>query len=55
MAIELARTQALPRPWGIVDPSPWYHAAHDAAPIPFQADVPGELALLGPVITPKAS
>jgi MFS family permease len=28
---------------------------HDAAPIPFQADVPGELALLGPVITPKAS
>jgi MFS family permease len=28
---------------------------HDAAPIPFQADVPGELALLGPVLTPKAS
>jgi MFS family permease len=28
---------------------------HDAAPIPFQADVPGELALVGPVITPKAS
>jgi hypothetical protein len=28
---------------------------HDAAPIPFQADVPGELALLSPVFTPKAS
>ena len=30
MAIELARTQALPRPWGVVDLSPWSHAAHDA-------------------------
>jgi len=29
--------------------------ARDAAPIPFQTDVPGELALLDPLITPKAS
>ena len=33
MAIELARTQALPRPWGVVDLNPWSHAAHDAVPI----------------------
>jgi mannose-6-phosphate isomerase len=33
MAIELARTQALPRPWGVVDLGPWSHAAHDAVPI----------------------
>jgi mannose-6-phosphate isomerase len=33
MAIEFARTQALPRPWGVVDPSPWCLAAHDAVPI----------------------
>jgi MFS family permease len=30
-------------------------AARDVAPIPLQADVPGDLALLGPLITPKAS
>ena len=33
MAIELARTQALPRPWGVVDLGPWSHAAHKAEPI----------------------
>jgi mannose-6-phosphate isomerase len=33
MAIELARTQALPRPWGVVDPGAWGNTAHDAAPI----------------------
>jgi mannose-6-phosphate isomerase len=33
MAIELARTKALPRPWGVVDLGPWSHAAHDAVPI----------------------
>jgi mannose-6-phosphate isomerase len=33
MAIELAHTQALPRPWGVADPSPWSNASHDAAPI----------------------
>jgi mannose-6-phosphate isomerase len=33
MAIERARTQALPRPWGVVDLGAWSNAAHDAAPI----------------------
>jgi mannose-6-phosphate isomerase len=33
MAIELARTQALPRPWGVVDLGCWGHTAHDAVPI----------------------
>src|SRR6478752_10652389 len=33
MAIELARTQALPRPWGVLDLGPWSHAAHDNLPI----------------------
>jgi mannose-6-phosphate isomerase len=33
MAIELARTQALPRPWGVVDLTPWSNAAHDGVPI----------------------
>jgi mannose-6-phosphate isomerase len=33
MAIELARTQALPRPWGVVDLGPWSHGAHKAEPI----------------------
>jgi len=33
MAIELARTQALPRPWGVIDPGPWCRAAHEASPI----------------------
>ena len=28
---------------------------HDAAPIPLQTDVPGDLALLDPLVTPKAS
>jgi MFS family permease len=29
--------------------------SHDAEPIPFQGDLPGDVALLDPVITPKAS
>ena len=29
MAIELARTQALPRPWGVVDLRPWSKAGND--------------------------
>jgi mannose-6-phosphate isomerase len=33
MAIELARKQALPKPWGVVDLGPWSHAPHDAGPI----------------------
>jgi mannose-6-phosphate isomerase len=33
MAIELARTQALPRPWGVDNLSPWSNAVHDAVPI----------------------
>jgi mannose-6-phosphate isomerase len=33
MAIELARTQALPKPWGVADLGPWSHAPHDAGPI----------------------
>jgi mannose-6-phosphate isomerase len=33
MAIELARKQALPRPWGVVHLGPWSHAPHDAGPI----------------------
>jgi mannose-6-phosphate isomerase len=31
MAIERARVQAVPRPWGVVDLSPWSTAAHDGA------------------------
>ena len=33
MAIELARTQALPRPWGVVDLRPWNKAGNNGVPI----------------------
>lgn len=33
MAIERARVQALPRPWGVVDLAPWSNAGHDGVPI----------------------
>ena len=33
MAIELARTQALPKPWGVVDLTPWSNAGHEGGPI----------------------
>ena len=33
MAIELARTQALPRPWGVVDLRPWNKAGNDGVSI----------------------
>ncbi len=33
MAIERARAQALPRPWGVVDLAPWSSAGHDGVPI----------------------
>ena len=33
MAIEHARAQALPKPWGIVDLRPWSNARHDGSPI----------------------
>lgn len=33
MAIELARTQAFPRPWGVVDLSPWSNAVPSVGPI----------------------
>jgi hypothetical protein len=29
MAIELARAQTLPKPWGVMDLSPWSNARHD--------------------------
>ena len=45
MAIERARVQAFPRPWGVVDLTPWSNAGHDGVPIgeiwyerPAQAD-----------------
>jgi mannose-6-phosphate isomerase len=33
MAIERALVRAVPRPWGVVDLSPWSTATHDGAPI----------------------
>lgn len=33
MAIERARVQALPRPWGVVDLAPWSNAGRDGVPI----------------------
>ncbi|HEY4580845.1 MAG TPA: class I mannose-6-phosphate isomerase, partial [Candidatus Acidoferrales bacterium] len=33
MAIELACTQALPRPWGVVDPRPWNNTGNDGTSI----------------------
>jgi mannose-6-phosphate isomerase len=33
MAIERARVQALPRPWGVVDLAPWSTAGHEGLPI----------------------
>jgi mannose-6-phosphate isomerase len=33
MAIERARVQALPRPWGVVDLTPWSNAAHESVAI----------------------
>jgi mannose-6-phosphate isomerase len=33
MAIERARVQAFPRPWGVVDLAPWSNVAHDGVPI----------------------
>ena len=33
MAIERACVQALPRPWGVVDLTPWSNAAHDGVPV----------------------
>jgi mannose-6-phosphate isomerase len=33
MAIERAHVQAFPRPWGVVDSTPWSNAAHDGARI----------------------
>src|ERR1017187_10074587 len=33
MAIERARVQALPRPWGVLDLTPWSTAAKDGIPI----------------------
>lgn len=33
MAIERAHVQAFPRPWGVVDLTPWSNAAHDGVPI----------------------
>jgi len=33
MAIELARTLALPRPWGVVDPRPWHKVSNRGTPI----------------------
>ena len=33
MAIELARTRALPRPWGVVDLTPWSNAGQDGVRI----------------------
>src|SRR5271165_63642 len=33
MAIELARTRALPKPWGVVGPSPWHRTGSDGIPI----------------------
>jgi mannose-6-phosphate isomerase len=33
MAIELARTVALPRPWGVADPGPWSKQGKDGKPI----------------------
>ena len=33
MAIEFARTQALPKPWGVVDLAPWTNAGHEGGPI----------------------
>jgi mannose-6-phosphate isomerase len=33
MAIERARVQALPRPWGVVDLTPWSNAGRDGVPI----------------------
>jgi len=33
MAIERAHVRALPRPWGVVDLTPWSSAGHDGAPI----------------------
>jgi mannose-6-phosphate isomerase len=33
MVIEHARAHALPKPWGVVDPSPWSKARHDGGAI----------------------
>ena len=33
MAVELARARAVPKPWGILDLSPWSRAHHDGVPI----------------------
>jgi mannose-6-phosphate isomerase len=33
MAIELARTRAVPKPWGVVGQSPWHRAGSDSVPI----------------------
>jgi mannose-6-phosphate isomerase len=33
MAIERAHVRALPRPWGVVDLTPWSSAGHDGVPI----------------------
>jgi mannose-6-phosphate isomerase len=33
MAIELARVQALPKPWGVADLTPWSDASHEGVPI----------------------
>ena len=33
MAVERARVQAVPRPWGVVDLSPWGTAVHDGAQV----------------------
>lgn len=33
MAVEFARTQAVPKPWGVIDLRPWIRAANDGIPI----------------------
>jgi mannose-6-phosphate isomerase len=33
MAIELAHTRALPKPWGVVDPTPWHRPGNDGIAI----------------------